>query len=83
MCSKSVGKKGLTKHRLLTPSHVFICFEIAFPPPVIKCFLWEVQNWEKNSLGCATLPAVDAEAGAGGEVGLLPFLTQQNEGLSW
>lgn len=61
---------------------MFICFELAFPPPVIRCSLWEIQKWE-NSLGCAALPAVDAEAGAGDRAELLPFLTQQNEGLSW
>lgn len=82
MCSKSVGKKDLTKHRLLTPSHMFICFELAFPPPVIKCSLWEIQRRE-NSLGCAALPAADAEAGAGDKAELLPFLAQHNERLSW
>lgn len=81
-CSKFVGKKGLTRHRLLTPSHTFICFELAVPPLVIKCSLWEIQK-QRNSLGCAALPAADAEAGAGDEAELLPFLTQQNEGMSW
>lgn len=80
MCSKSVGKKGPTIHGLLTPSHLFICFVLAFPPPVFKFSLWEIQRREENSLGCAALPA---EAGAGDKTELLPFLTQQNEGLSW
>lgn len=73
MCTMSLGKKGPTKHRFLTPSHVFICFELAFALPAIKCSLWEIQKREENSLGYAALAA---EAGAGDEAELLPFLTQ-------
>lgn len=40
MCSKFVDSKSLTEHRPLTLSHLFICFELSFPLPLIKWITW-------------------------------------------